>query len=245
MSTIFISDLHLSVKRPEITDSFMRFLKREVFHAESLYILGDFFDTWIGDDDPEPLHLQVAEALKSLHQKGINCYFIHGNRDFLLGKNFADQSEMILLTQEKIVTLYGRKILLLHGDTLCIDDIAYKYFRRVVYNPLIQRFFLCLPFHLRYRIAMQLRYLSRQRNINKSGTIMDINQKAVIDALQRNRVDWMIHGHTHRPAINSINLSIKKSHIKTLHQAVLGSWNHEGSMIKVSSESIELIRFPL
>jgi len=245
MSTICISDLHLSVQRPEITASFMRFLQRDVLHSDSLYILGDLFDTWIGDDDPEPLHRQVAGALKSLQQQGVPCYFIHGNRDFLIGKNFAAESKMTLLAQEKIVTLYGRKILLLHGDTLCIDDIAYQRFRRVVHNSVIQRFFLWLPFHLRNRIAMRLRHRSQQSNSDKSETIMDVNQQAVIDALQRYHVDWMIHGHTHRPAIHSIELSIITSPIKTVHRAVLGAWHNEGSMIKVSPETIELIRFPL
>lgn len=245
MSTIFIADLHLSVQHPEITVSFMRFLQREVLHADSLYILGDLFDTWICDDDPEPLHRQVAGALKSLHQQGVPCYFIHGNRDFLIGKNFAAESKMTLLAQEKIVTLYGRKILLLHGDTLCIDDIAYQRFRLVVHNPVIQRFFLWLPFHLRYRIAMQLRHRSQQSNSDKSENIMDVNQQAFIDALQRYHVDWMIHGHTHRPAIHSIELPITTSPIKTVHRAVLGAWHNEGSMIKVSRETIELIRFPL
>ncbi|AWK13406.1 UDP-2,3-diacylglucosamine diphosphatase [Candidatus Fukatsuia symbiotica] len=250
MKTLFIADLHLSVQQPAITAGFMRFLQSEAIYADSLYILGDLFEAWIGDDDPNPLYRQVASALGSLQQQGIPCYFIHGNRDFLLGKDFAKESGMTLLAQEKVVTLYGRKILLLHGDTLCTDDIDYQRFRRKVQSPLIQKLFLWLPLGIRLHIAAKLRQHSQQSNTGKSETIMDVNQQAVIDTLQRNHVDWMIHGHTHRPAIHSVELP--KTDLSTTnlpkmvaHRAVLGAWHEQGSMIEVTAETVELIPFPL
>ncbi|WP_367680283.1 UDP-2,3-diacylglucosamine diphosphatase [Candidatus Fukatsuia anoeciicola] len=250
MKTLFIADLHLSIQQPAITAGFMRFLQSEAIYADSLYILGDFFEAWIGDDDPNPLYRQVASALGSLQQQGIPCYFIHGNRDFLLGKNFAKESGMILLAQEKVITLYGRKILLLHGDALCTDDINYQRFRRKMHNLLIQKLFLWLPLSIRLSIATKLCQHSKQSNTDKSEIIMDVNQQTVIDILQRNHVNWMIHGHTHRPAIHSIELP--KNDLSTTilpkivaHRAVLGSWHEQGSMIKVTAETVELIPFPL
>lgn len=202
MSTLFIADLHLSVQEPAITAGFLHFIQREAIHADALYILGDLFESWIGDDDPEPLYRQVAAALKSLQQQGVPCYFIHGNRDFLLGKRFAEESGMVLLPEENVVELYGRKILILHGDTLCTDDTDYQHFRKKVHNPLIQKLFLWIPLRLRLRIAAYMRNKSQQNNSGKSERIMDVNSKAVIDAFLRHDVSWMIHGiRTGQPSI--------------------------------------------
>ncbi|CNH80693.1 UDP-2%2C3-diacylglucosamine hydrolase [Yersinia pseudotuberculosis] len=239
MSTLFIADLHLSVQEPAITAGFLHFIQREAIHADALYILGDLFESWIGDDDPEPLYRQGAAALKSLQQQGVPCYFIHGNRDFLLGKRFAEESGMVLLPEENVVELYGRKILILHGDTLCTDDTDYQHFRKKVHNPLIQKLFLWIPLRLRLRIAAYMRNKSQQNNSGKSERIMDVNSKAVIDAFLRHDVSWMIHGHTHRPAIHSVELPMV-----TAHRVVLGAWHVEGSMVKVTADNVELIAFP-
>ncbi|WP_145536245.1 UDP-2,3-diacylglucosamine diphosphatase [Yersinia thracica] len=239
MSTLFIADLHLSVQEPAITAGFLHFIQRDAIHADALYILGDLFESWIGDDDPEPLYRQVAAALKSLQQQGVPCYFIHGNRDFLLGKRFALESGMILLPEEKVVELYGRKIVILHGDTLCTDDADYQHFRRRVHNPLIQKLFLWLPLRFRLRIAAYMRNQSQQNNSGKSQLIMDVNPHAVIETFERNNVSWMIHGHTHRPAVHTVELAAA-----TAHRVVLGAWHVEGSMVKVTADSVELIKFP-
>ncbi|WP_145525776.1 UDP-2,3-diacylglucosamine diphosphatase [Yersinia vastinensis] len=239
MSTLFIADLHLSVQEPAITAGFLHFIQHEAIHADALYILGDLFESWIGDDDPEPLYRQVAAALKSLQQQGVPCYFIHGNRDFLLGKRFAAESGMILLPEEKVVELYDRRIVILHGDTLCTDDADYQHFRRRVHNPLIQKLFLWLPLRFRLRIAVYMRGQSQQNNTSKSQLIMDVNPQAVVDTFQRNNVSWMIHGHTHRPAVHTVELPTT-----TAHRVVLGAWHVEGSMVKVTKESVELIKFP-
>lgn len=239
MATLFIADLHLSLHEPAITAGFLRFLRHEAVHADALYILGDLFDAWIGDDDLQPLHTTIANALLTLHRQGVPCYFIHGNRDFLLGKRFAKQSGLTLLPEEKVLDLYGRRILILHGDTLCTDDHAYQKFRRRVHNPLIQRLFLLLPLSIRLRIAAGMRSASQQANQHKSMQIMDVNPEQVIDRLRHYQVDTMIHGHTHRPAIHQIVADDFSA-----RRAVLGAWHHEGSMIKVTDRDIELISFP-
>lgn len=237
MSTLFIADLHLNAQQPAITAGFLRFLTHDAIHADSLYILGDLFEAWVGDDDPQPLHNQVATALKTLQQQGIPCYFIHGNRDFLLGSSFASKSGITLLPEEKVLECHGHKLLILHGDTLCTDDIDYQKFRKRVHNPLVQKLFLWLPLKLRLSIAASMRQRSQQTS--KSEAIMDVNSQAVLARLKRNNVDWIIHGHTHRPAIHEIKLPTQSA-----HRAVLGAWHTQGSMIKVNTEAVELIEFP-
>ncbi|MCC8381717.1 UDP-2,3-diacylglucosamine diphosphatase [Xenorhabdus sp. PB30.3] len=239
MSTLFIADLHLSEQEPAITAGFLRFLREDAIHAESLYILGDFFDYWIGDDDPNPLHAEIAQALNSLKQKGVSCYFIHGNRDFLLSSRFAKESGLILLPQEKVLELYGKRILILHGDTLCTDDTGYQQYRKRVHTPWIQRLFLLLPLFIRLKIAARMRAGSQYANSQKSESIMDVNQQTVIEHFNKYQVDWMIHGHTHRPDIHDIPIGDK-----ILHRGVLGAWHHQGSMFKVTETSIELVSFP-
>lgn len=240
MSTLFISDLHLSEQEPVITAGFLRFLQEEAPNADALYILGDLFDAWIGDDDPAPLHKTVAQALKSLTDSGVPCYFAHGNRDFLLGRRFAHQSGLQLLATETVLDLYGRRTLLLHGDTLCTDDHAYQNFRRKVHNPLIQRLFLWLPLSFRLRIAARMRAASQRANQHKSMTIMDVNADEVINRLHDHHATLMIHGHTHRPAIHVIDQDSVKA-----ERAVLGAWHQEGSWLQVTPDDVRLSSFPL
>ncbi|AHG21501.1 UDP-2,3-diacylglucosamine hydrolase [Chania multitudinisentens RB-25] len=239
MNTLFIADLHLCAQEPAITAGFLRFLQREAVHADALYILGDLFEAWIGDDDPEPLHAEIAAALKMLQQAGTPCYFIHGNRDFLLGKRFAQASGMVLLPEQQVIERYGRKILIMHGDTLCTDDQAYQEFRRKVHNTWLQKLFLALPLRWRLKIAATMRARSQHTNQYKSEAIMDVNPQAVEQAMLRHHVQWLIHGHTHRPAVHQLTLNDT-----TAHRVVLGAWHTEGSMVKVTAEAVELISFP-
>ncbi|KAA5922321.1 MULTISPECIES: UDP-2,3-diacylglucosamine diphosphatase [Pantoea] len=233
--TLFIADLHLCQEEPAITAGFLHFLQREAPHCDALYILGDLFEAWIGDDDPNPLHQQIASALRALP---VPVCFIHGNRDFLIGRRFARASGMTLLPEEKVLTLYGHRLLIMHGDTLCTDDAGYLRFRAKVHNPWIQRLFLALPLWIRKRIAARMRADSKQANQHKSQTIMDVNQDAVAAAMLCQQVPLLIHGHTHRPAIHTLSLQGEMA-----QRAVLGAWHSRGSMIQLDASGIQLIEF--
>ncbi|MCS3431878.1 UDP-2,3-diacylglucosamine diphosphatase [Klebsiella sp. BIGb0407] len=239
MPTLFIADLHLCDEEPAITAGFLHFLTHQAVNADALYILGDLFESWIGDDDTTPLHLQIAASIKTLVDSGVPCYFIHGNRDFLIGKRFAKASGMILLPELQVVNLYGRKMLIMHGDTLCTDDTGYLAFRKKVHKPWLQILFLALPLFFRRRIAAKMRASSKAANSSKSLTIMDVNQQAVVDTLTEHQAQWLIHGHTHRPEIHEL-----VARQQPAFRCVLGAWHHEGSMIKVTPENVELISFP-
>jgi UDP-2,3-diacylglucosamine hydrolase len=239
VATLFIADLHLCTEEPAITAGFLRFLAGDARKADALYILGDLFEAWIGDDDPVPLHREIAAAIKSLVDAGVPCYFIHGNRDFLLGKRFARESGMILLAEENVLDLYDRKVLILHGDTLCTDDTGYLAFRAKVHQPWLQKLFLALPLFVRQRIAAKMRANSKAANSTKSLEIMDVNPQAVVNAMERHRVQWLIHGHTHRPAVHQLTANGEPA-----FRVVLGAWHSEGSMVKVTQDDVELIYFP-
>ncbi|MGK0600935.1 UDP-2,3-diacylglucosamine diphosphatase [Yokenella regensburgei] len=239
MATLFIADLHLQTEEPAITAGFLRFLQGEARKADALYILGDLFEAWIGDDDPNPLHREMAAAIKALVDSGVPCFFIHGNRDFLLGKRFARESGMTLLPEEKVLSLYGRDVLIMHGDTLCTDDAGYQAFRQKVHTPWIQTLFLALPLFIRNRIAARMRAGSKAANSSKSLSIMDVNPQAVVEVMEKHQVQWLIHGHTHRPDVHELTANGKPA-----HRVVLGAWHSEGSMVKVTADAVELITFP-
>jgi len=239
VATLFIADLHLQTEEPAITAGFLRFLRGEAQSADALYILGDLFEAWIGDDDPNPLHREMAAAIKALVDSGVPCFFIHGNRDFLIGKGFARESGMTLLPEEKVLDLYGRKVLIMHGDTLCTDDTGYLAFRAKVHTPWIQTLFLVLPLFIRNRIAAKMRAGSKAANSSKSMTIMDVNPQAVVDVMEKHHVQWLIHGHTHRPDVHTLTANGEPA-----HRVVLGAWHTEGSMVKVTPDGVELIQFP-
>lgn len=240
MATLFIADLHLCAEEPAITAGFLRFLAGDARKADALYILGDLFEAWIGDDSPEPLHRQVAQALRSLVDSGVPCFFIHGNRDFLVGKRFARESGMQLLPEEQVLSIDGRRMLIMHGDTLCTDDHGYQAFRARVHQGWLQTLFLALPLFVRKRIAARMRAGSKAANGSKSMEIMDVNQQAVREAMSRQQVRWLIHGHTHRPAIHPLEVDGEPA-----WRCVLGAWHQEGSMIRVTADDVELVAFPL
>lgn len=239
MATLFIADLHLQTEEPAITAGFLRFLRGQAREADALYILGDLFEAWIGDDDPNPLHQQIAAALSALTDSGVPCFFVHGNRDFLIGQRFARACGMTLLTEENVLDLYGRRVIIMHGDTLCTDDAGYLAFRAKVHTPWIQRLFLALPLFIRRRIAAKMRANSTAANSSKSMEIMDVNPQAVTAILEKHHVQWLIHGHTHRPAIHQIEANGMPA-----FRVVLGAWHSEGSMVKVTKDDVELIPFP-
>jgi len=239
VTTLFIADLHLCTEEPAITAGFLRFLVGEARQADALYILGDLFEAWIGDDDPNPLHREIAAAIKAVVDSGVPCFFIHGNRDFLIGKRFARESGMTLLPQEKVLNLYGRRVLILHGDTLCTDDAGYQAFRAKVHQRWLQTLFLALPLCIRKRVAARMRADSKAANRSKSLEIMDVNKHAVIAEMEKHHVQWLIHGHTHRPDVHPLTANGEPA-----FRVVLGAWHHEGSMVKVTPDDVELIAFP-
>ncbi|MBJ9278440.1 UDP-2,3-diacylglucosamine diphosphatase [Citrobacter amalonaticus] len=239
MTTLFIADLHLCTEEPAITAGFLRFLAGEARQADALYILGDLFEAWIGDDDPNPLHREIAAAIKAVVDSGVSCFFIHGNRDFLIGKRFVRESGMTLLPQEKVLNLYGRRVLILHGDTLCTDDAGYQAFRAKVHQRWLQTLFLALPLCIRKRVAARMRADSKAANRSKSLEIMDVNKHAVIAEMEKHHVQWLIHGHTHRPDVHPLTANGEPA-----FRVVLGAWHHEGSMVKVTPDDVELIAFP-
>ncbi|MGL5007855.1 MAG: UDP-2,3-diacylglucosamine diphosphatase [Plesiomonas sp.] len=238
-TTLFIADLHLSEDQPDITACFLAFLQQQAPMADALYILGDLFEYWIGDDDNTELQHTVADALLRLHQQGTPCYFIHGNRDFLLGKRFARQSGMILLPSEYVVDLYGIPTLIMHGDTLCSDDIAYQKYRQRVHQPWLQQLFRWLPLCWRRNIGARLRNKSTAHNQQKSQHIMDVNTDTVITVMQQHHIQRLIHGHTHRPAIHAVQLRESTSQQQLSgERIVLGDWYHQGSVLHISPEGV-------
>ncbi len=235
MTTLFISDLHLDDSRPRIVELFESFLAGEARNADALYILGDLFEAYIGDDDDAPLPERVASALKALSDSGVPVFFIAGNRDFLLGESYARRAGMQLLDDGAVVDLYGTPTLQMHGDTLCTDDAAYLAFRTQVRNPAWQRMFLSQPLPARRAFAAKARDASRVHVSQTDMAIMDVNQRAVEDALRRAQTTRMIHGHTHRPAIHDFQLDGADA-----QRIVLGDWYEQGSVLRVTPNAIEL-----
>jgi len=227
MTQLFISDLHLDKSRPAATEAFKHLLATEGRDAERVYILGDLFEVWVGDDDPGDLANEVAEALQDLHRHGTSCYFINGNRDFLLNRSFATKAGMHLLPDVALVDLYGTKAVLMHGDLLCTDDKSYQRFRKVVHNWLVQCLFLALPLSVRRKIAGAARDKSTSVNAGKDEYIMDVNQDAVERLLTTYNVDTVIHGHTHRPASHRFDINGNEA-----HRIVLGDWYEQGSILR-------------
>lgn len=198
--TFFVADLHLTDERPVATGRFFRFLDEVVVGADALYILGDLFEAWIGDDHDEAVAHDAARRLKAVVDAGTPVYFMHGNRDFMLAARYAEKSGMTLLADPARVDLYGVPTLLMHGDTLCTDDTAYQAFRRRVRHPLTRALLRRLPFSLRQRLAHQARTGSESAKADKPAAIMDVNEAEVARVLREQQVARLIHGHTHRPA---------------------------------------------
>ncbi len=233
--TIFVSDLHLDDSRPTITSLFLNFLKESATKAEALYILGDLFEVWIGDDNISSLSHQIATGLNQLRQKGTPIYLMHGNRDFLMGKEFENASGCTIIPDPTLINLYGIGTVLLHGDTLCTDDIEYMDFRTMVRNPEWQKEFLDKPLPERKDIASDLREQSKEMTLAKPMDIMDVNQQTVEEVLKKHNVQQMIHGHTHRPDTHTFLLNSV-----TAQRIVLGDWYQNGSVLRCSHEGCKL-----
>lgn len=207
MTTLFISDLHLDQSRPEIIDIFRRFIAEEAVQADALYILGDLFEVWIGDDADDATGNQFVDAMRPMREAKRPCFYMHGNRDFLLGERFAKEAGMTLLPDPSVINLYGTPTLLMHGDSLCTDDAAYQEFRKLTRSPEWQREFLGQSVEKRQAFANQAREESQRHTADETNAaIMDVNQGAVEVAMKSADVCRLIHGHTHRPAIHDLEL---------------------------------------
>lgn len=232
----FIADIHLSEDRPDITACFLSFLKNEAPQAQTLYILGDLFEYWIGDDDDSPFVNNIAQALKQLSETSTQLYFIHGNRDFLLGKKYAQKAGLILLPESCVIDLYGQKTLIMHGDTLCIDDLEYQQFRRKSRSWWWQLLIKSLPLSIRKKIAHNYRLKSTVAKQGKSLAIMDVTPSAVIKELTNTNTLLLIHGHTHRSAVH--NFTVDNNNAQRI---VLGDWHKQGAWLKITPESMILL----
>lgn len=241
MTTLFISDLHLTAARPAITQLFLDFLAGEARRAQALYILGDFFEYWIGDDAVEQAEYQpIIKALHAVWSAGTPIFLMHGNRDFLFGERFARASGCRLIADPTRIDLYGTPTLLMHGDTLCTDDVEYLAFRAMARSERWQQEFLAKPLAERDAIARNYREESRRSTAQKAPEIMDVTQAAVVATLRQHGVRHLIHGHTHRPAEHVFDLDGA-----TAHRIVLGDWYEEGSVLRCDPAGWRLVRLPL
>lgn len=232
MTTLFISDLHLDAERPQITRLFGEFIRSEARNADALYILGDLFEAWVGDDDPSEVGNVVANELRALGQSGVPVYFIRGNRDFLVGDDYARRAGMTILPDPTVVILQGKPAMLMHGDTLCTGDVAYQQFRTQTRHPDWQKQFLAQPLATRLDFAQQARAASKahQSGLQSQGTmetITDVSPVSVDAAFARYGIDTLIHGHTHRPATHAHDGG---------QRIVLGDWYEQGSVLRVTSD---------
>ncbi len=239
MTTLFVSDLHLDSSQPEIIDQFLDFLSGDAASARALFILGDLFESWIGDDDPDPDKHRVVHALHTLTASGTDGFFMPGNRDFLVGNVFEARSGCRRLEDPAIMAIEGEPVLLMHGDTLCTDDVEYQRFRGMVRDPLWQQQFLARSADHRIAMVRQARDASRMETSGKPAEIMDVNQGAVEQAIREHGVHTLIHGHTHRPAIHHFILDETPS-----TRIVLGDWHQEGSVLRWDADGYRLLRLP-
>jgi len=225
--TLFISDLHLHETHPDTTQLLQMLLNRCDQEVDALYILGDLFEMWIGDDDHSPFHQEIIQSFKQLTQAGFPIFFLHGNRDFLIGKKFFESSGIIPLAEEEKIFLYGTPILLMHGDTLCTRDIDYLKARNKLRNKFLQKVFLFLPLSFRKKIADHFRLKSRAYTQSAPLNIMDVTQEDVEKVMQKHNVNYLIHGHTHRPNFHYFTIENKQA-----LRIVLGDWHKHGSVLE-------------
>ena len=239
MTTLFISDLHLDEKSPEIGEQFLAFLEGEAADADALYILGDLFESWVGDDDPNPHYAVMKGALRALVDSGVPVFFMHGNRDFMISDQFAEETGVTLLSDPTPIELYGEKVLLSHGDALCIDDKQYQQVRLMTRNPDWQAMMRAKPLQERIAFAESARQQSKEYNESVGEDIMDVNQDAVVGTFRTRDVDILLHGHTHRPAVHDVELEDR-----TAYRIVLGDWYEHGSVVRWDENGPRLEALP-
>jgi UDP-2,3-diacylglucosamine hydrolase len=239
VAALFISDLHIDASRPQIAEQFLAFLRTEAADAAALYILGDLFESWIGDDAPDSAQFAAIAGLRTLTSGGVPCFVMHGNRDFLMSRQFCEMSGAQLLPDPLIVTLYGEPVLVMHGDALCTDDHAYQRLRATVRDADWQRQFLALSIDARRALAGAARAGSQAHTAAMEHAITDVNADTVAMALRASGTSTLLHGHTHRPAIHALEVDGRPR-----TRIVLGDWYDQGSVLRWDSRGPELQSLP-
>jgi UDP-2,3-diacylglucosamine hydrolase len=239
LSTLFVSDLHLDAAFPAAGEQFRAFLRGPARSAEALYILGDLFDSWIGDDDPDPYRRSICEELRALNSSGVPCYVMHGNRDFLFAADFERRTGCLLLADPAVILLGGERVLLTHGDLLCTGDRSYQRLRSIVRTARWQRRFLALPVATRRALAEAARAGSQRHTSRTIPTIMDVTPTAVVTAMRACGVHTLIHGHTHRPDVHPLEIDGEPA-----RRIVLGAWYEQGSVLRWNAQGYSLETLP-
>jgi len=238
--TLFISDLHLDANLPQLTDLFVQFMHEQAPKADAVYILGDLFEAWVGDDDDRPGTQFFIDELRALSDKGIPLFIMSGNRDFLFADGFAKRCGCTLLNDPCTIDLYGTSTLLMHGDSLCTDDVKHQESRGLLRSTDWKSRFLSQPLDDRIQQAKEYRSMSRKHLKDAPDAIMDVNQDAVIEAMREHHVHQLIHGHTHRPAIHTLSVDGQAA-----KRIVLGDWNSQGSVLSCNESGCTLASFEL
>lgn len=234
--TYFIADIHLSAERTDITQCLLRFLQEEAPNAEALYVLGDLFEVWIGDDNVTPFNTEIANAFKQLSHS-IPIYFIHGNRDFAIREGWANKAGMTILPEQTVIDLYGKPTLITHGDELCTRDIDYQKFRKKSRSWWWPKLILSIPLPIRRKLAQRGRKVSIKKQQGLKAEIMDVTPEEVVRVMRKHNVTRLIHGHTHRPNIHVVDVDGVSA-----KRIVLGDWYDQGSILRVSANDIHLER---
>jgi len=237
---LLISDLHLEQQRPDITRAFVHFLQTRARQADALYILGDFFEVWIGDDAMDAFQLEIAQALRALSDSGTRLYLMHGNRDFMLGQGFCQLAGCTLLSDPCCVNFNGEPVLLMHGDSLCTSDAAYMRMRKLLRNPISLWLLRHLPLAKRQQLARKLRKESQLQTRQKAASITDVTQSEVVRLMAKYNVRTLIHGHTHRPASHSLEVNGQSA-----QRIVLGDWDQQGWALQVDEHGYQQSAFAL
>ena len=237
---LLISNLHLQEERPDITRAFLRFLEDKAAHAKALYILGDFFEVWIGDDGASPFQKNIAKALRAVSDGGTQIFLMHGNRDFLIGKRFCSEAGVTLLKDPTVVEMAGQHVLLMHGDSLCTRDLSYMKMRKLLRNPFSLFILRHLPLSQRQKLAQNLRAQSKMQTRMKAADIVDVTPSEVERTMTKHQVLRLIHGHTHRPATHTLTIEGKEA-----QRVVLGDWDRFGWMLRVDDNGFHQECFAL
>jgi len=236
MTTLFISDLHLCSERPQKLELFKELLRGPARKAESLYILGDLFEAWAGDDDTTPPHEDIISELADYSRSGHKLFIMRGNRDYLMSRQFTEKTGGQLLNDETQITLNEEKILLMHGDTLCTEDVKYQVFRRLVNNVFSRNIFMCFPHHLRTKIWHKIRSATKKSAQNNSGYLTDVYQPTVEKMMKKHSTLRLIHGHTHRQAVHEFKLDGQDA-----TRIVLGDWIQGDSVLVADNKDLSLV----